>query len=308
MPNLLSDYVPNIKGAKRWLKLFGFTISPIEFFKIGIIYLFAWGFSRRLARIRFKSLKKEFKIVLPYLLILILIGLYILLFQNDLGEVLLIMMIFSVMLIFTQVQGKFYAILLTIGLAVFIFGLSQGDYRLERFKTSLFNLSYILIPDSIRDLMGVDITSASISYQIQQSINAIYNGGLFGKGIGNGEIKLGYLSDVHTDFVLAGIAEEIGFLGMRLGFIFILALFLRLFRIANMVPIKSHIDYVHKLFVIGVAVLISLETILNSMGIIGLLPLKGLPLPFVSYGGSAIVAFSIAIGMVLMISKKTDIG
>ena len=308
MPNLLSDYVPNIKGAKRWLKLFGFTISPIEFFKIGIIYLFAWGFSRRLARIRFKSLKKEFKIVLPYLLILILIGLYILLFQNDLGEVLLIMMIFSVMLIFTQVQGKFYAILLTIGLAVFIFGLSQGDYRLERFKTALFNLSYILIPDSIRDLMGVDITSASNSYQIQQSINAIYNGGLFGKGIGNGEIKLGYLSDVHSDFVLAGIAEEIGFLGMSLVIILILALIWRLFRIANRLPIKSHIDYVHKLFVIGVAVLISLETILNSMGIIGLLPLKGLPLPYVSYGGSAIVAFSIAIGMVLMISKKTDIG
>jgi cell division protein FtsW len=95
---------------------------------------------------------------------------------------------------------------------------------------------------------------------------------------------------------------------MSLVIILILALIWRLFRIANRLPIKSHIDYVHKLFVIGVAVLISLETILNSMGIIGLLPLKGLPLPFVSYGGSAIVAFSIAIGMVLMISKKTDIG
>ena len=118
---------------------------------------------------------------------------------------------------------------------------------------------------------------------------------------------MGFLSDVHTDFVLAGIAEEIGFFGVLLVMMLITALIWRIFKIANRIEPKTHKDYIHKLFAIGVGLLIGFETILNAMGIIGLFPLKGLPVPFVSYGGSALISFSIAIGMVLMLSKKAKL-
>jgi cell division protein FtsW len=139
-------------------------------------------------------------------------------------------------------------------------------------------------------------------------MNAIHNGGFFGTGIGNGQIKMGFLSDVHTDFILAGITEETGFMGVLMVIFLILLLVLRILRIAINIETKTEDDYRYKLFAVGIAILISLETILNSLGIIGLLPLKGLPVPFVSYGGSSIIAFSIGVGMVLMISKKVQIG
>jgi len=192
------------------------------------------------------------------------------------------------------------------GITIFIIGISQKTYRLERLKSSFYNI-YLLLPKSIQNMFDIQISSIDISYQIRQSINAIHNGGLKGVGIGNGELKMGFLSDVHTDFVLSGIAEEIGFLGVLAIMILLSVLIWRILKIANRIDIKTHNDYVFKLFTVGVAILIGLETILNIMGIIGLFPLKGLPIPFVSYGGSSIIAFSIAIGMVLMISKKAKL-
>ena len=164
-----------------------------------------------------------------------------------------------------------------------------------------------MLPQFIQDWFNVQISSNDIAYQLKQSINAIYNGGIGGVGIGNGQIKMGFLSDVHTDFVLAGISEEIGFIGVSGIIILIIALIWRIFKIANRIETKRHIDYVYQLFCVGVGVLIGLETLLNAFGIIGMLPLKGLPIPFISYGGSAIISFSIAIGMVLMISKKVKL-
>jgi cell division protein FtsW len=303
---ILAPYCPKIKGAIRWIKIFGFTISPIEFFKIGMIYFFAWGLSRKLSQDDFHNYKEEIKAILPYLVILGIMAFYIVIYQSDLGETLLIFMIFIIMLFFTKVSSKTFGILLLIGGIIFIFGLMQGGYRVKRFESSLNNI-YLLLPQSIQNLFDVSISTNDISYQIRQSLNAIYNGGLIGQGIGNGQLKLGYLSDVHTDFVLAGITEEIGFFGVMIVMLLILALIWRIFKIANRVETKSYTDNVNKLFVMGVGILIGLETILNSMGIIGFFPLKGLPIPFISYGGSAIISFSIAIGMVLMISKKAKL-
>jgi len=215
-------------------------------------------------------------------------------------------MVFYFMLTFTKLSPKVFLLLMVAGIIIFIIGVSQKAYRLERLRSSLYNL-YLLLPDEIQKLFNVNISTFDISYQIRQSINAIHNGGFSGVGIGNGEIKLGFLSDVHTDFVLSGIAEETGFIGVVIVMLLLLALIWRILKIANRIETKTHKDYVFKLFSVGVAILIALETLLNIMGIIGLFPLKGLPIPFVSYGGSSILAFSIAIGMVLMISKKVNI-
>jgi cell division protein FtsW len=301
----LSPYCPIIKGARRWIKIFGITISPIEFFKIGMIYFFAWGFSRKLIN-KNRTLKEDLTILTPYIILLSITTGYIIFTQNDLGQALLISFIFFIMLLFTQVQPKIFTILSILGIGLFLVGLSQATYRLERIKSSLYTISSFL-PTYIQDMLSLEKSTHKISYQIKQSLNAIYNGGFLGKGIGNGELKMGFLSDVHTDFVLAGISEEIGVLGVLLVMVLILGLIWRIFKIANRLELNNSIDVIHQFFVIGIGLLIGLETILNIMGIVGLFPLKGLPVPFISYGGSAIISFSIGVGMVLMISKKAKL-
>ena len=303
---VLSHFCPVIKGARRWIRIAGISIAPVEFFKIGMIYFFAWGFSRKLRSNHFRTLKEEIKVLIPYALIIGFIGGYVILYQSDLGQVLLISIIFTIMLTFTNTTYKTFGVIFLAIFGILIFGLLHGGYRVERIKSSLYNI-YLLLPKWMQNLFDVQVSTIDVSYQIRQSINAIHNGGFTGVGIGNGEIKLGFLSDVHTDFVLAGIAEEIGFIGVVAVLSLISLLIWRIFKIANRMTTKTHNDYVLRLFVIGVGILIGLETILNIMGIIGLFPLKGLPIPFVSYGGSSIIAFSVAIGMVLMISKKVKV-
>jgi cell division protein FtsW len=136
-------------------------------------------------------------------------------------------------------------------------------------------------------------------WQISNSLNAMHNGGFMGQGLGNGQFKLGYLSEVHTDFILAGITEELGFLGLALVTFTMLFIIFRIFKIAS--KVKNPMYY---LFSIGVGLLIAFAFILNSYGISGITPIKGIAVPFLSYGGSHILASCIAIGMVLMVSKK----
>ena len=303
---ILSPIVPVIKGARRWIEFGPIRISPIEFFKVGMIYFFAWSFSRKLIPNNFKNVKEELKKLLPYLIILGILAFVLIIYQSDLGQAMLLFILFTIMLLFTKVSAKTFSVLIISGIIVFIIGISQKTYRMERFETSLYSI-YLSLPQNVQNWFDVKISSNDISYQIRQSLNAIHNGGFKGVGIGNGEIKLGFLSDVHTDFVLAGIAEETGFIGVFLVMMLLLALIWRILKIANRIETKSHQDYVYVLFCIGVAMLIAVETILNALGIIGFFPLKGLPVPFVSYGGSAMISFSIAVGMVLMISKKAKL-
>jgi cell division protein FtsW len=306
MPQLPASIAPVIKGARRWISLGIIRISPLEFFKVGLIFFFSWSFSRKLMPKNFHSLKEEIWALVPYLGLLGIVAIITIIFQSDLGETLLILIIFTIMLLFTKVSPKTFGILILIGIFLFIIGVMGKSYRLERFKSAFYNI-YLMLPDFIQKYFNVNITSYDISYQLRQSINAIHNGGFFGIGIGNGQIKMGFLSDVHTDFVLAGIAEEIGFLGVMLVVVLLTALIWRIFKIANHIKTKRLIDYVYQLFCVGVGVLIGFETLLNMLGIIGILPLKGLPIPFVSYGGSSMLAFSIACGIVLMISKRVNL-
>ena len=300
---ILAPIVPTIKGARRWIELGPLRISPIEFFKIGMIYFFAWSFSRKLIPNKFINIKEEFKSLVPYLVILGLLAFILIIYQSDLGQAMLLFILFAIMILFTKVSAKTFGFLIMGGVIIFIIGVSQKTYRMDRFKTSLYSI-YLSLPQNVQNWFDVKISSNDISYQIRQSLNAIHNGGIKGVGIGNGDVKLGFLSDVHTDFVLAGITEETGLIGVCLVMMLLLALVWRILRIANRIETKTHQDYVYVLFCIGVAMLIGVETILNALGIIGFFPLKGLPVPFVSYGGSAMMSFSVAVGMVLMISKK----
>jgi len=293
IPFLPESIAPVINGARRWIKIGIFKFSPVEFFKIGVVFFLSWSFTRTVKDI--KSIKEEIKIMAPYIFLLGFFWLIILVFQSDLGQVMVMGLIFAFMLFIAGGKFKTFAMIISGGIVVFILAVFSSTYRLLRFKAWLALMSANFFPHPI--------VKSSMSYgQVKESLNAIHNGGILGQGIGNGIFKLGFLSDVHTDFVLAGIAEESGILGIGIIVLLFSLLVYRIFKIANRSEKKEY-----QLFAFGIGTLISLQFIINALGVTSLLPIKGLTVPFLSYGGSSLLAFLTAIGMVLMISKRAKV-
>jgi cell division protein FtsW len=300
MPFMPSSLVSEVGGAKRWIKVAGFSLAPVEFFKIGFVYFLAWSFSRKMGHHGGMGLKEEFLRFAPYAGFFILVMVLIAVLQKDLGQVVVLSMALLFMLMFAGSSFKFFISLLGGALAFFLVFIFTAEHRILRIKSwwSLAqNQILAFFPESIASRLRIE--SYSEPYQISHSLNAIHNGGLFGAGLANGTFKLGFLSEVHTDFVLAGIAEEFGFLGVLLVTMLFLAILQRIFRIANRTR-----DEKSYLFSVGIGLLIAFTFLINAYGISGLTPIKGISVPFLSYGGSAMIAAAVGIGMVLMASRK----
>jgi len=301
MQFLPATLVNAVGGAKRWIHLGPISIAPVEFFKVGFVFFLAWSFSRKLVDKSQMGFGEEVKAFSPYLIVFMLAVVIIAVFQKDLGQVVVLGATLMVLLLFVGSSMKFFFTLLS-GAFIAIIGLIFfAPHRMARIKSWWSTVQdSILSALPFKQLQALRVeTTVKEPYQISNSLNAIHNGGFFGQGLGNGQFKLGYLSEVHTDFILAGITEELGFLGLSLVTFTILFIVFRIFKIAS--KVKNPMYY---LFSIGVGLLIAFAFILNSYGISGITPIKGIAVPFLSYGGSHILASCMAIGMVLMISKK----
>ncbi len=300
MPFLPEFLVSAVGGAKRWIKIFGFSLAPVEFFKVGFVYFLAWSFSRKLGHHDGMGLKNEFIRFAPYGVVFIGAMFVIAFVQNDLGQVVVLGLTLLFMLMFAGSSFRFFFSILSGAFVFFLFFILTAEHRILRIKSwwALAQNSVLeLFPESIAQQLRVPTEVEP--YQIGHSLNAIHNGGLFGTGLANGTFKLGFLSEVHTDFVLAGLAEEFGFVGVLfVVFIFMWAL-QRIFKIAN-----RSTDSTMYLFSIGIGLLLSFAFLVNAYGISGITPIKGISVPFLSYGGSAILGASFGVGMVLMASKK----
>ncbi|NOQ30123.1 MAG: cell division protein [Helicobacteraceae bacterium] len=302
MPFMPNSLVSAVGGAKRWIKLFGFSLAPIEFFKIGFIYFLAWSFSRTMNVKHTMSLKDEFVLFAPYAFMFLGVMFLVAIMQNDLGQVVVLSLTLGFMLLLAGRSFKFFGSLLSVAVAFFLFFIFSAEHRILRIQSwwaSAQQSILVIFPDFIAEKLRVPMNEEA--YQIGHSFNAINNGGLFGVGLANGTFKLGFLSEVHTDFVLAGIAEEFGFLGVLFVTLLFMAIIWRIFKIANRAEEE---DVTIFLFSIGLGLLLSFAFLINAYGISGLTPIKGISVPFLSYGGSTILASSIGIGMVLMASKK----
>jgi cell division protein FtsW len=296
---LPESMVTSTGGAKRWIRV-GFSIAPVEFFKIGFIYFLAWSFTRKIPTKQFNTFKEEFMVVLPYISLLGLVIFLISVMQNDLGQVVLLAIILFLLLLYAGGTFRFFISAIALSFFVAIGLILDKGHRIDRVigwwsTTQDFILSFL--PMSIANTLRVD--GLPPSYQVSRSLDAIHNGGIFGVGFGNGHFKYGYLSDIHTDFVLSGIIEEFGLIGIIVVSISILFITHRVLRVANRVKEKEYY-----LFSMGVSLLIIVSFLLNAFGISGLIPIKGIAVPFFSYGGSSMLSLSIAIGMILCISKK----
>ncbi len=302
MPFLPESIVSEVGGAKRWIKIAGFSLAPVEFFKVGFVYFLAWSFSRKLGHHDGMGLKNEFKRFLPYGVIFVMAMFIIAFLQKDLGQVVVLGATLLFMLIFAGSSFRFFlSILGGIFTAVVVFILT-AEHRILRIKSwwSIAQNSVLeLLPDVIADKLRVPVEVEP--YQIGNSLNAIHNGGFFGTGLANGTFKLGFLSEVHTDFVLAGLSEEFGFVGLFFVVVVFMWMLQRIFKVANRVD-----DTSLYLFSIGIGLILAFAFLVNAYGISGITPIKGISVPFLSYGGSAMLGASFGVGMVLMASKKAD--
>jgi len=289
MPILPESLVKSIGGAKRWINLGSVSITPVEFYKIGFVMFISWSLVRtRLPRGKM-SLKSEIKLFIPYIIILVISILLIAVFQKDLGQTMVLSLTLIVLFLLVGSSFRFFSILSGLGLGALVLLIITQPHRIKRIKDWLVAFN--------------NEGNRLENYQIANSIDAIKNGGFFGQGLGNGQYKLGHLSEVNTDFILAGIAEELGFVSIIVITLLMFFIIFRIFKIAAKVE-----NPIYYLYCVGAALLITFSFLINSFGISGITPIKGIAVPFLSYGGSQVIASALSIGIVLMISKKVERG
>jgi cell division protein FtsW len=271
-------FSPPTKGATRWIRVGPIVFQPSELFKYALVLFMAHSLSKR------KSKIKEFKyVLLPYFLILG-IASFLIMREPHLGAVISIAMIFSVMLFVAGTKVK-HLLLFSAPLAIVLFTLVFAiGYKKQRV---IDYLEFIRNP-----LEG--------SYQMKQSVLALGSGGVLGTGLGEGKQKLFFLPEPHTDFIFATTGEEGGFLICASIVILFFILVLRGLSIANRAP-----DDFGFLLALGITFCIFVGALINAGVVVGLLPTTGIPMPFLSYGGSSLIFSSMGIGVLLNISKQT---
>ncbi|MBI4118875.1 MAG: putative lipid II flippase FtsW [Parcubacteria group bacterium] len=277
---LVLVFVPQVGyeagGAKRWISLFGFSFQPSEFAKLAIIvYLASWLESKK------DKIKKPVMLV-PFLFWLGLIG-GLVLIEPDMGTFLVICAIALGMYFGAGAKIKTLAGLFLIGAVVLATLIAVEPYRRQR-------LTSFLNPSS--DVAGQ-------GYQLNQALITIGSGGVFGLGLGKGVQKYSYLPETIGDSVFAIVSEELGFVGA------VSVLLLYLVWILSGLKIASTAGHIYGGYlVLGVVVWIGLQTFINTLGILGLIPFTGIPLPFISYGGSALAIELAAVGIVANVARR----
>ena len=201
--------------------------------------------------------------------------------QPDFGAAISLGIITFIILLIAGISLKFITITSLLALPI-VFYLIKEPYRWKRITSFI---------DPWADPQGS-------GFQLVQSLIALGSGGLTGKGLGEGKQKLAYLPEIHTDFIFAHIGEEMGFLGACTVVILFIILSIRGFKIA-----EKQRDLFYYLLASGITIMISVQALINFAVVTGLAPTKGLPLPFISYGGSSLIVNMMAVGVLLNISK-----
>lgn len=275
-----------INGSRSWIRLGFMNLQVSELLKIAIILYVPYIIERKRPQIQ----RDPTTILWPILFVGFMIGLVLL--QKDVGQTLLISAIFFSIILYSGIGVKNF---LRIGffslLGLFVVIIIIVVFRINILPTYLTaRFSALENPFNFEDGIG---------YHLANSLLAIGNGGLFGRGLGNSIMKLGYLPEPHTDFIFAIIAEELGLLGVLivLGLLFFIVY--RAFELASRTS-----SYFYKLVCVGIASYIGFQTFVNLGGISGLIPLTGVPLPFISFGGSSMLSLSVAMGLLLIVSKQ----
>lgn len=271
-------FVPSLSyshaGAQRWLAVGPLSFQPSEFFKLSFVIYLAAFFSKK---------EKSFNTLIPFLVIMGLVG-GLMALQSDAGTLALLAIIGFIIYFLSGAKIYQLGVVAVCYLGAFFSLIKFFPHRMARFTTFLNPL----------------VDPQGISYQINQALLAIGSGGIFGRGLGHSQQKYNYLPEPMGDSIFAIFAEEIGFIG---GLVLIILFFILAFkglRIGKKAP-----DDFAKLLAVGITSWLVFQAFINIAGITSLIPLTGIPLPFVSYGGTALIISLVGAGILVNISKHT---
>ncbi|MEO5969294.1 MAG: putative lipid II flippase FtsW [Bdellovibrionia bacterium] len=281
---LILVFIPGIGhkvgGAHRWIRLGNWRFQPGELAKFAVIFFVARQLDLNLGLLKSQWRKVLIHFLLPLPLF------FLLFFQPDFGTTVIISIVIFFMFFAAGVRFRYLLGALIPGLMAGLWLALGSEYRRARLMTYL---------DPWRDPGGK-------GFQILQSFVGLHNGGLFGVGLGNGREKLFYLPEAHNDFIFSVIGEELGFIGV---FVLVLAYFYFMYRGLKIAWIaqRKHQDRFGMFLATGITLALSFQGFVNIAVVLGLLPTKGLALPFISYGGSALVVDLFAVGVLLNVGR-----
>ena len=267
----------SVNGAKRWLPLGPFNLQPAETAKLVLITYLSGYLVRRIDEVRgrFSGFVKPLALVFCMALLL--------LAQPDLGSVVVLFVTTLGLLFLAGARVVQFALMILMGVAALVMLILFEPYRMRRVTSFM---------DPWADPFGS-------GYQLTQSLMAFGRGGFLGQGLGNSVQKLEYLPEAHTDFVFAILGEELGYFGVLVVLALQLALVIKALQIGRkaLSEEKQFEGYVS----CGIGIWFGFQTVINVGAAAGMLPTKGLTLPLVSYGGSSLIAMSIAVALLLRI-------
>ena len=274
---LVPELGMRVGGAQRWFRVGFISIQPAEIVKLSLAMFMAYAMNKNL------EIMGTFKHgLLPHIVVGMVVIILILL-QPDLGTAVIIGLWMLILLFIGGVNLGQLFVLLGLATPVVFYLISHTAYRLNRWWAFL---------NPWEDPRG-------IGFQIVHSFLAFGSGGLMGVGLGNSKQKLLYLPEPHTDFILAIIAEEIGFIGVSILLVLFSLIIIRGINIALRAP-----ELFGTYLAMGISCMLAVQVIVNMGVVMALLPTKGLTLPFISYGGSSLIVNFIGIGILMNIAKK----
>lgn len=272
----------NVNGSKRWIRLVGFTFQPSELAKFVMVLFTADYVVRREDEIRF-SWTGFFRLLVPMSTVL-----FLLLLEPDLGASVVVVASMMTVFFLAGAPIRQFGVMLAAASLALAAAIIFEPYRLKR-MTSFAN--------PWDDELGAD-------YQLKQSLIAFGRGEITGTGLGHSVQKLSYLPEAHTDFLLAIIGEELGFVGIACLFTLLIVMVVSCMRIGHRALVNQYASAGYLAY--GIATIFLLQILVNGGMNMGLLPTKGLTLPFISYGGTSLIMSLMMIGVLLRIDHETQ--
>lgn len=277
---LVAVFVPHIgrasHGAHRWIAKFGFTFQPSELGKIALVIILAWYCDRNLRQMQ--NFKRG--IILPGILVAPIIGLIFI--EPDRGTTVLLGTVTGILLLIAGVRWRDIFLPAIAGGAAFAVAILHDPLRMNRIFAWLHPKEHL----------------NGAALQAQQAMIGLGSGGWFGVGLGNGMQKYGYLPEIQTDFIFANIGEELGLIATIL-----IVLAFVIIAICGMRIAVNAREPFGAFLATGITFLISLQAAINIGVVTSALPNKGLPLPFISYGGSNLLAMMTCVGILFSIAR-----
>ena len=268
-------FLGKVNNSYRWIRFAGFSLQPSEFAKIAIVLYLAYVLSRKSNDVN--DTRKLLLLLIPFFIVEILI-----LKEPDVGNFSLILIIAGILLFAAGLKLRYFFYSLLLMVPVLFLFIKMNPDKMNR----------------IVAFLNPDEYSSTYNFQTLQSIYAIGSGGIFGKGLGNSTQKLYFLPYAYSDFIYSIVGEEVGLVGS----VAVIALFF-IFLVRGLKIAKLSGNLYTYLLVTGLSFLIVIQAMMHISVTIGIFPTKGIPLPFISSGGSSLVASLIIAGIILNISR-----